>query len=785
MRQQLFNLGQWSFTRRWIVILVWVGLLTITGILAAIYAKPMSSALSIPGVDAQVTMERFDELFPDTGISSGRIVLQATDGTTLADHADTIDSIQRQAKELPEVTDVQFDAEHTVSDDGQIGFVNVQLTSSTAGPSDEVTEGAKRIANEARSDSLNVEIGGDLNSDNPGNIIGVGEIIGVGIAIGVLLATFGAIVAAGMPVVAALVTVGVSMATLFSLSHVLDINTTTPALAVMLGLAVGIDYSLFIINRYRAFRRDNEAPLPAIGHTIATAGNAVIFAAATVVIALSALIVVDIPFMTTMGLTAAATVALAAIVAVTLVPALLSLAGERIFNRSQQKALANGTQKRSRDPSSLWYRWGEILLRLRLPILAASLAIIGLVAWPVSDLNLGLPTDETSSRDSSRYRAAQLLREGFGAGYNGPLLVLVEDLSPVTDADRAAVRQPIQAEFDRRVAAERSAMQQQFAAEAATATTPEQFVALQQRIAAAEAAGQQQLAAAEDQINQQVEQFATFRQASIVADRISELDGVQTAQVFLANNTGAAAAIQVVPSTGPSDEQTADLVAKLRDDGIQSSLVDGAGQLSVTGTTAMRSDINQRLAAAMPIYLVVVIGLSLVLLLLAFRSVIIPIKATLGFLLSLAAMLGALVAVFQWGWLGITDAPGPIVSFLPIVGIGILFGLAMDYEFFLVSSMHEAYAKSKDAKQAITDGFAVGSRVVLAAGLIMVSVFAGFVSSHDNTVQALGFALAIGILIDAFVVRMTIVPIIMSYIGDRAWWLPRWISKILPKVTID
>lgn len=785
MERHLSRLGKWAFTQRWHVIIGWLVVLVTTGILATIYAKPMTTELSIPGIDAATTMERFNQIFPDAGTSSGRIVLQATNGTKLDDHLETIAKIQDQAKQLPDVTDAIYDRDHTVSDDGTIGFVNVQLSTNTAEPSQAVVDGASQIAATARSDNLDVEIGGDLTSDYPGNILGVGEIVGVAVAIGVLMATFGAIVAAGMPVVAALVTVGVSMATLFSLSHLLDINTTTPALAVMLGLAVGIDYSLFIINRYRKYLRDGEKPLKAIGHTIATAGNAVLFAAATVVIALAALAVVNISFMTIMGLTAAATVALAAVVAVTLVPALLGLVGDRIFSKAQRQALTSKNLKRSRDPDSLWYRWASGLLRFRLPILIFSLGLIGLVAWPAQDLHLGLPSDETSARDSSRYKAAQLLRQGFGDGYNGPLLILAEDLPAVTEADREAVRKPIMAEFDRQVASERAAAEQQLAAAAAQATTMEQMIALQQQIAATEAAGQQKLDQALQKIDQQVEQYAPFNQAKLLAERISQLDGVETAQPIMVNDDGTAAAIQVIPHTGPNDERTSDLVTTLRDDDTQRQLTDNGTSLAVTGSTAMKNDINDRLAAAIPVYLTVVIGLSLVLLLLAFRSITIPIKATLGFLLSLAAMLGALVAIFQWGWFGIAEAPGPIISFLPIIGVGILFGLAMDYEFFLVSSMREVYSKTKQPRSAIVDGFAIGSRVVLAAGLIMVSVFAGFVTSHDNTIQALGFALAIGILIDALVVRMTIVPIVMSYLGDKAWWLPRWLSKILPKISID
>jgi len=271
-----------------------------------------------------------------------------------------------------------------------------------------------------------------------------------------------------------------------------------------------------------------------------------------------------------------------------------------------------------------------------------------------------------------------------------------------------------------------------------------------------------------------------------VAKNIASVDGVAQAQAALTTSNGTKGMIQVTPKSGPSDAATKDLVEYLRNTDNQKKLT-GADSvtLGVTGTTAIQIDINAKLAAALPIYLGVVVGLSLLILMLAFRSILIPIKATLGFLLSVFAMFGALVAVFQWGWFGISDAPGPIVSFIPIIAIGILFGLAMDYEFFLVSGMQEAYHETKQARKAVLQGFAMGSRVVVAAGLIMVAVFAGFIGNHDSTIQSMGFALAIGILVDAFIVRMTIVPIIMSYLDRSAWWLPMWLDKILPRVSID
>jgi RND superfamily putative drug exporter len=411
--------------------------------------------------------------------------------------------------------------------------------------------------------------------------------------------------------------------------------------------------------------------------------------------------------------------------------------------------------------STIWYHWGEFLLKYRKSILIASLALIAVLAWPISSLKLGLPTDEVAAKDTSQRQAYDLLSKGFGPGYNGPLLVLVEGLAPTSDSDRAAVRQQLLQQYQLQ-------LQSQDPAATQAAMTP------------------QAQAAAEAKLNAAVDEYAKYYQLQQVADKVAKLNNVERAQAALVTDSGEKGVIQVTPKSGPSDQATIDLVAELRNEDTQKELTNNTDiSLGVTGTTAIQIDIDAKLGAALPVYLLVVVGLSLVILMLAFRSILIPIKATLGFLLSVLAMFGALVAVFQFGWLGITDAPGPIVSFVPIIAIGILFGLAMDYEFFLVSGMQEAHHRTKNAKVAVVEGFALGSRVVVAAGLIMVAVFAGFISSHDSTIQSIGFALAVGILVDAFIVRMTIVPIIMSYLGESAWWIPKWLDKRLPKVSIE
>lgn len=762
MGKKLHALGSWVFNNPWKVISGWVLLLVVLGFLALQFMQPTSSSISIPGTEAQKAIDRANELFPNAGQGSGRLVFKAGNGKTINDYKEQITELADNISKTNGVSTVAdpFIDPSFISESGTIAYAQVQLSESNGSISEETISSIEKSVADARTNGLQVEMGGDIISKMPGEILGIGEVAGVLIALIVLVITLGSLVAAGMPLVTALIAIGVSMAGLFSLGKLIDINATTPVLAVMLGLAVGIDYSLFIINKYRRLALDGHSFEQAASRAIGTAGNAVVFAALTVVIALSALSIVNIPFMTMMGLAGAATIAIAALVSISLVPAMLGLAKKRAFNKKTlAKVLAaqKAGAKKVHDvnPNTIWYKWGKKITSHPIIALVISIVIIGAMAYPVKDLELGLPTDQYAASESTENKAYTLLSEGFGAGFNGPLTVVVEGFPAVTDTDKDAVRSMILMQ----------AAQQQ----------PQQTVLTP---------AQQMEAAA--RINATVEQYAKLAQLNKVAEKIAAIDGVKQALPATATDNGTAGIIQVIPTSAPSDEATKDLIKKLRDTAEQKTITDSdAVTLSVTGSTALQDDINTKLSDALPQYLIVVVGLSLVLLVIAFRSVLVPLKATIGFLLSVLAMFGSLVAVFQWGWFGIADAPGPIVSFIPIIAIGILFGLAMDYEFFLVSSMHETFTQTKNAKKAVVTGFGVGSKVVTAAGVIMVSVFAGFIFNHDATIQAIGFGLAVGILVDAFLVRMTIVPAFMTLLDKAAWWIPKWLDRRLPHISIE
>lgn len=791
MGKFLHSLGSYAFTHKWRFIIGWLVLLGIMGGIASTQMKPLSSAITIPGTQAQDSLTRYHELFPNAGEGTARIVYQASQSEHIPDYQSAINRLDSELVNVNGVAQVisPFDNPSAISHDKTIAYSQVQLDHGMGKVSHDTITGIANVVNQASGYGLRIEIGGDAIDKVPGEIIGPGEIVGVVIALGVLVVTLGALVAAGLPIIVALIAIGVGATGLFSLTQFVDITSTTPVLAIMLGLAVGIDYSLFIISKYKHFLLLGYDYQEAAAKSIATAGNAVLFAAATVVIALSALTVVRIPFMTTMGLAGASTVALAALVAVTFLPALLGIVRSRIFRGKTRRAIieaqATGRHEEQRiSHHTIWYRWGQALTRHPVIILTVAVIVLVVIALPVRSLTLGLPTDEFASKSSTNRQAYDLLTRGFGDGFNGPLLAVVENVPAVTDHDRQVVRDQLTTAYQQRVAKQTAAEQAKFQKRAAQVSNPAEYQTLQQDIAQAKALGKIKKQVAQKQLNQKIAQYSELYELNRIASKLTTIHGVDQAVPAMVTPSGHQGVIQITPTTSPSSDATRNLVKHLREPNTQASLGKGIS-LGITGSAALQMDVNQKLANALPLYLIVVVGLSLLLLVVAFRSILIPIKATLGFLLSVFAMFGALVMVFQWGWFGLAAAPGPIVSFIPIISIGVLFGLAMDYEFFLVSSMHEEYQRLRDPKQAIIAGFSLGSKVVTAAGCIMVAVFAGFITNTDATIQAIGFGLAVGILVDAFIVRMTIVPAVMTLLGKSAWWLPRWLDKYLPHVTIE
>ncbi|MEU8825605.1 MMPL family transporter [Streptomyces sp. NPDC048636] len=717
----LSALGRLSFRRRWYVTVLWTGLLVLAGVLAAQAPAAPHTDYSMPGTEAQRAYDLLDERFPGQNANgaAARVVFRSDDGrVTEPRHKEVIAETIRELAKDPQVGQVTDPfATHSVSKDGSTAYAQVTYEVSSSEVEEDARTALLDTVEDARSSGLTVEVGGNALSTTAGGH--ASEAIGLGVAAVVLVITFGALLAAGLPLFTALLGVGIGTSVIKALSSALDLGSTTSVLATMLGLAVGIDYALFVVSRYRAELAEGRDREEAAGRALGTAGSAVVFAGLTVVIALVGLSVVRIPVLTQMGLAAAGTVALAVLIAITLVPALLGIAGRRIRPAGPRRGKRSADtpdetdidapEQRLAPRPGMGVRWARFVTRRPLTVLLVGVAALLTVAVPAASLELDLPDDGSQPTSTTQRRAYDLLSEQFGPGFNGPLLVVV------------------------RPEGEESA---KTAAESATA-------------------------------------------------QIQRMDGVARVNPPRLDDSGDTAVLTVVPTTAPSSQATTDLVHALRDPGLET---ESDARIMVSGTTAMNIDVSRKLADALLPYLSLVAGLALLLLIAVFRSLLVPLKAALGFVLSIVAALGAVVAVFQWGWcaslFGVAE-PGPVVSLTPIFVVGVVFGLAMDYEVFLVTRMREAYVGGQSPLTAITTGFDLGARVVTAAAIIMISVFAAFMGSDELMVKTIGFGLAVAVFLDAFIVRMTLVPAVLALLGHRAWWLPRWLDRWVPDIDVE
>jgi putative drug exporter of the RND superfamily len=707
MATALYRLGRFAFHRRWLVIFAWVAMLGIVGIGASQLSGPTSEAFTIPGTQSQQAIDLLQErtgAAADNG--TARVVFEAPDGTRVdsTPSQDAIESAISKISGLAHVTSVTDPfTTGAVSSDGGTAIVSVsydvQAAELTAGDQDQLFD----AGDSATSVGLAVDYGGDAAQEKVGQ--SPAELIGLAVAALVLVLTFGSLLAAGLPLLTSVIGVAFGVMGVTIASGFTDISSSTSTLAMMLGLAVGIDYALFIVSRFRHELAAGHRGAEAVGRAVGTAGSAVVFAGATVIIALAALVVVGIPFLATMGLAAAGTVLMAVLIALTLVPALLGVFGGRIRG-------SDPTDKGAPGQPGMGERWGRFVVRRRVPLLVATVAGLGLLAVPATDLRLGMPSDASANPGTTQRTAYDEISGGFGPGANGPLVVVADLADAASPSDAAA----------------------------------------------------------------------------LIQNDLATVPGVASVGTAQLDQAGDTAVYTVIPTTGPDDRATVDLVHRIRDDASSTWQPATGAAVYVTGATAVAIDVSDQLSGALLPYLLVVVGLALLLLVVVFRSVLVPLKATGGFLLSLFATFGAVVAVFQWGWLsGLIglETTGPVLSFLPILLVGVLFGLAMDYEVFLVTRMREAHVHGAGPDEAVVEGFRHSSRVVVAAAVIMASVFAGFMFSSETVVKSMGFALAAGVLIDAFLIRMLVGPALMSLLGPRTWTLPAWLDRMLPVVDVE
>lgn len=715
MATVLYRLGHFAYRRAWLVIGIWGLLLAgIFGGGVALNGQTQES-YAIPGTESQDAIDSLAAVFPSAAGAQVQVVYHVPRGASVDDvpYRAAIESMATAIGTIDGVdtviTPFSEYAADAVSSDSETAFSQVALTGQSTDVSLDTLDALVATQSIGEDAGLQVAFGGQVFQDNTFGIT-VTEMLGVLFAGVVLLITFGSLLAAGMPLLMAMIGVGVAIGGITAVSAFVSVSSTAPMLALMLGLAVGIDYSLFILSRHRSQLATGMKPHESAATAVATAGGAVVFAGITVIIALLGLLVVGIPFLSVMGLGAALAVLVSIGVAVTLLPAVLGLAKGKLIPKVGGRAHRRATTPDDGKPT-LGRRWVGLVLKAPIVAVVVVVGVLGTLAIPALSLDLNLPDGGSEPAGSTQRAAYQLINDGFGPGYNGPLIVVV-DITQTTDI---------------------------------------------------------------------------FGDLDTIGAQIRDLPDVAYVGTGTPNPTVDTAIIQVMPKSAPDAAATKDLVQAIRDlgPGITASL---GTPIAVTGATAVGIDISNRLTDALIPFALIVVGLSIILLMMVFRSVFVPIKAALGFLLSVFAALGATVAIFQWGWfpdLFGVDNPGPILSFLPILLMAVLFGLAMDYEVFLVSGMREEYVRTGNARQSIIHGFAHAGRVVTAAALIMFFVFFAFVPDGTGAIKGIAFALAIGVMLDAFLVRMTLVPAAMALAGNAAWWLPRWLGRLLPNVDIE
>ncbi|WP_460070429.1 MMPL family transporter [Streptomyces sp. YKOK-I1] len=708
----LYRLGRLAFRRRRLFLMAWIVVLAAVGVGAARVSGGTTDDFTLPGTQSEKAIDLLGKEFPQAsaGGATARVVFEAPAGQKLtsAAHQGEIAALVAGLRSAPQVASVSEPfTSGLVSEDGTIAYAQVTYKVPKAGLTDAAHDALEKVAREGEASGLTVSMGGTAVEEKAGSK--AAELIGLVVAALVLVITFGSMTAAGLPLLTAIIGVLAALLCITVATSFVDMASASSTLALMLGLAVAIDYALFIVSRHRDEIRQGHAPEEAAGRALGTAGSAVVFAGLTVIIALAGLSVIGIKMLTSMGLAAAFAVAVAVVVALTLLPAVLGFAGTRIMKGRLTSARHRAEERGERE--AMGVRWGRFVTRNPVRMLVVSVLGLGVLALPATGLRLTLPDDSMASPGSTQRIAYDTLSKAFGPGFNGPLTVVV-DARGSDDPQQAA--------------------QDAYA-------------------------------------------------------MLGTLDDIATVRPAAFNEAGDVALIGAIPQSSPTSEATQDLVTEIR--GHAAALKKDTGaDLMVTGTTAVNIDVSRKLGDAMVPYLAIVVGLALILLLLVFRSVLVPLKAALGFLLSVVATLGVLVAVFQWGWLkdvfGV-DQTAPIVSVLPILLIGVVFGLAMDYEVFLVTRMREEYVHGAEPVEAVVAGFRHGARVVTAAAVIMISVFAGFLLDDAALVKSIGLGLASAVLFDAFVVRMTIVPAVMALVGRRAWALPKWLDRILPDVDVE
>jgi putative drug exporter of the RND superfamily len=781
----LYGLGRLCVRRRWIVLAAWLVVFAALAIAARSVGPDLSDNLTLPGSDSQKATDVLSKSFPSQANGTNPAVLRAPPGAKITDSKfkTPIDDTIAAFKKDPDVRDatspLSSEGKDLLAKNKAIGYIALNLRAS---PSELTTDDAERIvaeADPARDAGLDVSFGGYLGQKVSKPETHSSEAIGLAVAVVVLLLTFGTVVAMGLPIVTAIIGLvsGLSIVTL--ISQVAVVPTVAPTLATMIGLGVGIDYALFIVTRHQAHRRAGMATPESIARAAATSGGAIVFAGTTVIVALLSLAVVNIPLVTTLGYTSALVVAVAVTAAITLLPALLGIVGDRI----DRLALPHRRAPRDDQPHG-WARWARGVARRPLPSMVVALVVLVALALPTIDLYLGQQDNGALPTDTDARQAYDGLTTAFGVGANGPLLISVDMSKEPAKPDQAKIDDLDKQESDQKKQAQQQADKQEQSLEAQGVPPAQAQAQVQPQL-------DKQIKEIEDKAasqRKQLENKATDPRLQDLRTDLEKTSGVKKVTQPLVNSQGTAAVLTVTPTTAPSDRATEQLVRTLRDDTIPTATKGKNMTADVGGTTAGYVDLADEISSRLVITIAVVVGLSFLLLMIAFRSVVIPLTAGVMNLVSIGAAFGVVTAVFEKGWassvVGLPEKV-PIVSFVPLMMFAILFGLSMDYEVFLMTQIKEAWERTRDNTQAVIAGVANSGRVITSAALIMVSVFFAFVINGDPTVKQFGVGMGVAVAVDATLVRCLLVPAVMTLLGRVNWWFPRWLDRIVPNFSIE
>jgi putative drug exporter of the RND superfamily len=756
----LYRLGRGCARHHRLVVAAWIVAAVAIALIANSAGRETSNNLSLPGTNSTEATDLLDAELPKQANGTNPVVLEAPQGQKLTSSANrktvnaTVKSLERNRDVRSAVSPLSREGKDALSKDERIGYISVLLT---IGPEDIDDDEANEIidaADPASEGGLKVAVGGYLGEEVSKPDTRTSEVVGIVAAVIILLITFGTVAAMPLPIVTALLAVVMGLSVIGLLGHVIDVPTVGPTLGIMIGLGVGIDYSLFIVTRHRGFLAQGLAVDEAVGRAVATSGSAIVFAGTTVVIALCSLFLAGIPLVSAMGVAAAVVVVIAMLGAISLLPAILGILGPRI---ESLRVPFLRTPPHDHRPHG-WARWARWIAGRAWPAMLVSVAVLLVLALPARDLELGAQDDGELPKDTTARQAYDLLSTGFGAGYTGPLLVAVDFDGSPAHPDHKKLNQV-------------KAQQQQAQQAAALGEPPSK-------------SQQHKLAQDESFYSSKASDPRLVK----LQNKVSKTDDVKLVPTAKVNKKGSAAVFTATANTAPASDATEDLVRELRSPVIPDAVQGTSLTAYVDGETAGYIDLATKISDKLLSVIAIVVALAFVLLMIAFRSVLVPLTSALMNLLSVAAAYGVLTAIFQKGWgaelIGL-DGPVPIASYVPLIMFAILFGLSMDYQVFLVSRVNEHYQASKDNLEAVVDGLAVSARVITSAALIMVCVFGSFILDADVIVKQFGVGLAVAIALDASIVRCVLVPAVMVRLGRANWWFPAWLDKVLPRVGIE